>query len=143
MGRITIHLHGAPKEKSCAELIGMYGKRLIVKGIKLEIHNSKKSLEQYFADIDDGSNVILIDERGAHYDSIEFADKVNNWLIDNRNTNVAIGPVDGWKEVWQNRQINLISLSKMTFPHELASVMLLEQLYRATQIASGSNYHRS
>ena len=59
------------------------------------------------------------------------------------NTNIAIGPVDGWKEVWQNRQINLLSLSKMTFPHELASVMLLEQLYRATQIASGSNYHRS
>ena len=143
MGRITIHLHGAPKEKSCGELIDMYGKRLTVKGFKLEIHNSKKSLEQYFADIDDGSNVILLDERGAHYDSVEFADKVNDWLINSRNTNIAIGPVDGWKEVWQNRKINLVSLSKMTFPHELASVMLLEQLYRATQIASGSNYHRS
>ena len=143
MGRITIHLHGAPKEKSCGELIDMYIKRLTVKGFKLEIHNSKKSLEQYFADIDDGSNVILLDERGAHYDSVEFADKVNDWQINSRNTNIAIGPVDGWKEVWQNRKINLVSLSKMTFPHELASVMLLEQLYRATQIASGSNYHRS
>ena len=72
MGRITIHLHGAPKEKSCGELIDMYGKRLTVKGFKLEIHNSKKSLEQYFADIDDGSNVILLDERGAHYDSVNL-----------------------------------------------------------------------
>ena len=143
MGRITIHLHGAPKEKSYGELIDMYSKRLTVKGFKLEIHNSKKSLEQYFADIDDGSNVILLDERGAHYDSVEFADKVNDWQINSRNTNIAIGPVDGWQEVWQNRKINLVSLSKMTFPHELASVMLLEQLYRATQIASGSNYHRS
>ena len=143
MGRITIHLHGAPKEKPCGELIDMYVKRLTVKGFKLEIHSSKKSLEQYFADINDGSNVILLDERGAHYDSVEFADKVNAWQINSRNTNIAIGPVDGWKGVWQNRQINLLSLSKMTFPHELASVMLLEQLYRATQIASGSNYHRS
>ena len=104
MGRITIHLHGAPKEKSCGELIDMYVRDSLC--FKLEIHNSKKSLEQYFADIDDGSNVILLDERGAHYDSVEFADKVNDWQINSRNTNIAIGPVDGWKEVWQHRKIN-------------------------------------
>ena len=54
--------------------------------------------------------------------------------------NLALGPVDGWGEY--KRTADLIALSKMTFPHELAAVMLVEQVYRATEIIKGTNYHR-
>ena len=59
-----------------------------------------------------------------------------------QDVNLAIGPVDGWQE-YKMENSNLISLSEMTFPHELAAVMLVEQVYRATEIIKGTKYHRN
>ena len=58
-------------------------------------------------------------------------------------THLAIGPAQGWPNTKMPPQANRLSLSKMTYPHELASVLLVEQLYRATEILRGTAYHKS
>ena len=142
MGRITIHLHGSAKEKAYAEMLNNYGNRLKLCNISIISHSSKKSLEKYFAEIDKNAILYLLDETGKQYTSQEFAKLVKQWNVSNRDVNLAIGPVDGWQE-FKVGNSNLISLSKMTFPHELAAVMLVEQVYRATEIIKGTKYHRN
>ena len=53
----------------------------------------------------------------------------------------AIGPADGWSKDMRDRADLLLSFGPMTFPHELARVMLAEQLYRAFTILAGHPYH--
>tara|TARA_Y100000766_G_scaffold283085_1_gene297846 strand:- start:349 stop:777 length:429 start_codon:yes stop_codon:yes gene_type:complete len=142
MGRITIHLHGSAKEKAYAEMLNIYGNRLKFYNISIISHSSKKSLEKYFAEIDKNATLYLLDETGKQYTSQEFARLVKQWNVNNQDVNLAIGPVDGWQE-FKVGASNLISLSKMTFPHELAAVMLVEQVYRATEIIKGTKYHRN
>ena len=55
--------------------------------------------------------------------------------------NMAIGPADGFSSEMKEKYPS-ISLSMMTFPHEMAAVMLMEQIYRACEINRGSPYHR-
>ena len=142
MGRITIHLHGATKEKAYAEMLNNYGNRLKINNISIKSHSSKKSLEKYFAEIDKNATLYLLDETGKQYTSQEFAKLVKQWNVNNQDVNLAVGPVDGWQE-YKTGTSNLISLSEMTFPHELAAVMLVEQVYRATEIIKGTKYHRN
>ena len=142
MGRITIHLRGATKEKAYAEMLNNYGNRLKINNISIKSHSSKKSLEKYFAEIDKNATLYLLDETGKQYTSQEFAKLVKQWNVNNQDVNLAVGPVDGWQE-YKTGTSNLISLSEMTFPHELAAVMLVEQVYRATEIIKGTKYHRN
>ena len=141
MGRISVHLHGLAKEKAYAEMLKNYGDRLKSCSIDIVFHNSKKSLDDYFDAISKNSALYLLDENGDEYTSRDFAKSIKQWTVSNRDVSLAIGPVDGWGE-YKHRNTNLIALSKMTYPHELAAVMLVEQVYRATEIIKGSNYHR-
>ena len=140
MGRITVHIHGPAKERAYREMVNIYEDRLKSRGIKLFFHNSKKSLDEYFTDINKIGLLFLLDESGLQYTSIEFADLVKEWTVSDKDVNLAIGPVDGWGRYKSTAK--LIALSNMTFPHELAAVMLVEQVYRATEIIKGTNYHR-
>lgn len=141
MGRITIHFYGTIKEPSYAEMIAILGVRLQQRNITLRMHSQKKSPVQYYADLKKLGNLYLLDEDGVEYSSIQFAESVSNWHIGTEDVNIAIGPVDGWNNK-EHVKSKLISLSKMTFPHELAAVILVEQIYRATEINRGSQYHR-
>ena len=140
MGRITVHIHGPAKERAYDEMVKIYGDRLKSRGINLLFHKSKKSLDAYFTEINKTGLLFLLDESGVEHTSIEFTNLVREWTISDKDVNLAIGPVDGWGEY--KRSADLIALSKMTFPHELAAVMLVEQVYRATEIIKGTNYHR-
>lgn len=141
MGRIAVHLHGSAKEKAYGEMLKNYGDRLKTRGINIVFHNSKKSLHEYFADISKNAALFLLDEAGEEHTSREFTKLIKEWTVSSKDVNLAIGPVDGWSE-YKSKTVNLIALSKMTFPHELAAVMLVEQVYRATEIIKGTNYHR-
>lgn len=141
MGRIAVHIHGLAKEKAYGEMLTVYGDRIKPRGINVVFHKSKKSLAEYFKEINKNASLFLLDETGKEYTSREFTKLVKEWTVSNRDINLAIGPVDGWAE-YKHQGANLISLSKMTFPHELAAVMLVEQVYRATEIIKGTNYHR-
>tara|TARA_Y100001935_G_scaffold254677_1_gene264540 strand:- start:13715 stop:14143 length:429 start_codon:yes stop_codon:yes gene_type:complete len=141
MGRITIHIHGQAKEKAYSSMLKNYQNRLRKVGVKLNYHDSKKSVGDYFAQLDKNTNLYLLDESGTQYNSIEFSKLVQGWSIADRDVELAIGPAQGWQE-YSIGHDNLIALSKLTFPHELAAVVLVEQVYRATEIIKGTKYHK-
>ena len=136
MVRVVVHLHGKPSEKNMAKLIEDYSNRLKSK-VRLEISKSKMSQQEYFETLPSGT--ILLDESGESLSSIEFADRFNSWILSSEDTHLAIGPADGFPKENSHRSI---SLSMFTMPHELAAVVLMEQLYRANEIQRGSVYHR-
>lgn len=87
--------------------------------------------------------VVLLDEGGRQMDSEAFA----GWLGRQRDEGkqlviFALGPADGWSEASKKRAGLLLSLSAMTMAHELARVVICEQLYRALTILAGHPYHR-
>jgi 23S rRNA (pseudouridine1915-N3)-methyltransferase len=86
--------------------------------------------------------LVLLDSRGKQFSSEEFA----GWLGKQRDHGqqavvFAIGPPDGWSEEARKKANLLLSLGPMTLPHELARVVLSEQIYRAFTILSGHPYH--
>jgi len=144
MARITVHLHGKPKESTNRELLEMYAQRLGARGVRLEYHSDKLSTERYVALLDKiKGNLIYMDERGEMFDSLQFSEKVHGWNIAVDDTHLAVGPAQGWPASGISNKVPRLSLSMMTFPHELASVLLVEQLYRATEILRGTAYHKA
>jgi 23S rRNA (pseudouridine1915-N3)-methyltransferase len=92
-------------------------------------------------DADRAATVILLDADGKTLDSNAFA----KWLADQRDGGAReliflCGDADGFPDSLRGRAHQKLSLSSMTFSHELARVMLAEQLYRAFAILSGSPY---
>lgn len=87
--------------------------------------------------------LVLLDERGKSFSSQALAD----WLRRQRDHGqqrlvFAVGPADGWPDQDRARADLLLSLGPMTLPHELAKVVISEQLYRAFTILAGHPYHR-
>jgi 23S rRNA (pseudouridine1915-N3)-methyltransferase len=85
---------------------------------------------------------VLLDSRGGPLSSEQFA----AWLGRQREGGAqhlvfATGPADGWTRAARERADLLLSFGPMTFPHELARVMLAEQIYRAFTILAGHPYH--
>lgn len=86
--------------------------------------------------------LVLLDSRGKQVSSEEFATLLGDYQDRGVQELVfAIGPSDGWSDEARNRASKLISLGKMTLPHELARVVLLEQIYRGFTILAGHPYH--
>ncbi|NPA49625.1 MAG: 23S rRNA (pseudouridine(1915)-N(3))-methyltransferase RlmH [Thermodesulfobacteria bacterium] len=89
-----------------------------------------------------GSFKIALDERGVLWDSLTFARKLEELLTAQRELNFLIGGAFGLdEEVLKTADLKL-SLSKLTLNHEIALLVLLEQLYRALTIVSGEPYHK-
>ncbi len=85
---------------------------------------------------------IGLDERGKTFSSREFAALLKNCLENKaRQPCFIIGGAYGLSQEVKNKCEQLISLGPMTFPHELAQTLLMEQLYRAQSILAGSPYH--
>ena len=84
----------------------------------------------------------ILDSRGRQFSSEEFAQFLGNY--EERNPLpliLAVGPADGFGAVTREAAQHTISLGKMTLPHELARVVLMEQVYRAFTIRKGHPYH--
>ncbi len=144
MGRITVHLHGKTKDKASALLIDMYAKRLEQRSIRCVIHPAKLTPHSYVNKLLAlNGELVLMDEGGILESSIPFSKRVETWGLSTGDIHLAIGPAEGWPKDENITKISRLSLSPMTFPHELATVMLVEQLYRATEISRGSGYHKA
>jgi 23S rRNA (pseudouridine1915-N3)-methyltransferase len=85
---------------------------------------------------------ILLDPAGKPLDSAAFTDVIATGERDGRDLVFVIGGADGLPEPWRTRADLLLSLSLMTWPHELARVMLAEQIYRAFTTLRGHPYPR-
>ena len=86
--------------------------------------------------------VVLLDSRGKQFTSEEFASFIESHQSRGTQTLLfAVGPADGFSETTVKSANQLLSMGKMTLPHELARVVLLEQLYRAFTILKGHPYH--
>ena len=88
------------------------------------------------------STLVLMDSRGKEFSSEQFA----KFLADHQDRNplplvFAIGAADGFSDATRSEAQHLISLGRMTLAHELARVVLLEQVYRAFTILKGHPYH--
>jgi 23S rRNA (pseudouridine1915-N3)-methyltransferase len=85
---------------------------------------------------------VLLDSRGKQLSSEELAEKVGRLRDEGTQRLVlAIGPADGWSDTARQRAGLLLSFGRITLPHQLARVVLAEQIYRAFTILAGHPYH--
>lgn len=88
------------------------------------------------------ARLVALSRRGDEWTSTELARRTSGWDQDGRDVAFAIGGAAGLPAALLRRAERVWSLSPLTFPHELARVILLEQLYRAFTIRRGEPYHR-
>lgn len=89
-----------------------------------------------------GTLVVLLSPDGESLDTPQFASIVEQARLESRNLHLVIGPTEGHPPAWKQRAHRLISLSRLTFPHELVRAMLCEQIYRALTLLAGHPYPR-
>jgi 23S rRNA (pseudouridine1915-N3)-methyltransferase len=159
--RIVVAAVGRLKQGAETELAERYRRRAAQTGRPLglrdidivEIRESraaeagKRMLEESIAlanVVPQDAAVVLLDARGENLDSAAFAARLAKWRADGRPA-VAflIGGADGLAANLAEKADLRLSFGAATWPHQLARVMLLEQLYRATTILAGHPYHRA
>ncbi len=102
-----------------------------------------KESEKIIKSVKGKGTFILLDRLGKQYDSVGFSRFVGRLQADgNQSVYFAIGGPLGVSEELKKRAHHVISLSRMTFTHEMARLILLEQLYRAFTIMRGEKYHK-
>jgi 23S rRNA (pseudouridine1915-N3)-methyltransferase len=90
------------------------------------------------------SAIVVLDETGAAVTSETFAAQLGKWRDGGRETVCfIIGGADGLSPEIRRRADLTLAFGKVTWPHQLVRIMLLEQLYRAVTILSGHPYHRA
>lgn len=107
----------------------------IEKNIKLEGERIQSAIP---AD----SKLIVLDERGKKFGSIELSKKMEAWLPQGQDITLVIGGADGIDSKIKQQADETWSLSSLTYPHALVRIILAEQLYRAWSILKGHPYHR-
>ena len=142
---------GKVKEKFFVDAMNEYSKR-ISKYTKLEIIEipdesnesiaMKKEGEKILSKIKDNDYVVTLEIEGNDLNSLEFAQKIDNNFNSNKNLTFVIGGSYGLDESVKSRSNYKISFSRLTFPHQLFRVILLEQIYRAYKINNHENYHK-
>ena len=146
---IKIICVGKIKEKFYREAIEEYKKRLS-KYTKIEIIELKdedkgsileKERDSILSKIDKKDYIITLQIEGNNISSSEMATKIENIFITNPNITFIIGGSYGLHDDIKNLSNYKLSFSKMTFPHQLIRVFLLEQLFRAFKISKGETYH--
>lgn len=86
--------------------------------------------------------IILLDEKGRHHSSRSFAKQLNQWMSHlSQPLCFVIGGAYGFDEELRSRAQYTLSLSKMTFSHQMIRLIFAEQLYRAFTILAGQSYH--
>lgn len=102
----------------------------------------EKEADNVFKYIKPADEVVLLDEHGKEYDSLGWASKLEErFLHDTRDMVFVIGGPYGFSSRLYDRADSMISLSRMTFSHQLVRLVFLEQLYRAFTIMKGEPYH--
>ena len=142
--KIRIAWIGKTKEPAIASLTEEYLKRISryvpIEGVA--IRDEADLLAKFGAGAKTKSTLVLLDLRGKEFSSEQFAKFIGDYQDRNPLPLVfAIGSADGFSAEARSQAQQVISLGKMTLAHELALVVLLEQVYRAFTILKGHPYH--
>ena len=133
--KVEVYYIGKPRSRPLNDAAAEYAKRLgrYCRFSIREIKSEKDAPETK-------ALRVALDPRGEALDSAELAG-----LLEGAQRDVAfyVGGADGWTDEFREGADRLLSLSKMTLPHELARVVLVEQIYRAFTILSGHPYNRA
>lgn len=138
--KLQILFVGRPKDDHANALAGEYVKR-VNRFVRCEMLEIKPDRSEPWPR---GTNTVrvLLDPSGRLLDSAEFARMVEKAATESRDIVFVIGGADGAPEQWRKQADFLLSLSPLTLPHELARVVLAEQLYRAVATWRGHPYPR-
>ncbi len=153
--RIKLILNGKTEENYLLEGISIYEKRLkhycsfeqviipAVKAANLSAEQMKeKEAELIFKQIETSDFVVLLDEKGNLLSSTDFAFFLEKQRLNALKTLVfVVGGPFGFAESVYKRANYTVSLSKMTFSHQMIRLFFMEQLYRAFTIIKGEKYH--
>ena len=150
---IKIICIGKIKERYMCDAINDYLKRLSkytkVEIIELNNYNSDNindilvhEKELILKNIKDKEYVITMEIEGKELNSIEFSKKIEETFNNNSNIDFIIGGSYGLHKDIKNISNYALSFSKMTFPHQLFRLILLEQIYRAYKIQNNEAYHK-
>ncbi len=93
--------------------------------------------------IDSSSRMVVLDEKGSTFSSAELSKKLDLWILDGSQVDMIIGGAEGLHESLKAEADEVISLSKLTLPHQVARLVLVEALYRASTMLINHPYHRS
>ena len=102
----------------------------------------KKEEEKILKVLNDKEYIITLEIEGNEISSLDFAKKINDIFIQSSNITFIIGGSYGLSDEIKKKSNYKLSFSKMTFPHQLFRVILLEQLYRAFKINNNEEYHK-
>jgi len=107
-----------------------------------EAQQKSREAELILKQISNTDTVILMDEKGKKYTSVQFSDYLNKQMIGSvQQLTFIIGGPYGFDESVYKRANGSISLSDMTFSHQMVRLFFVEQLYRAFSILKGEPYH--
>lgn len=154
--KITLLVVGKTEDKYLIDGIDKYLSRLkhyinftltLIPDIKntknlTEAQQKNKEAEMILKQISNSDTVILMDEKGKTYSSVSFANYLNKQMIGSvQHIVFVIGGPYGFDESVYKRSNGSISLSEMTFSHQMVRLFFVEQLYRAFTILKGEPYH--
>lgn len=126
-----------------AEACGEYEKRLKKPFDVVWYFYDEEKLDRYLAEwpFTGREYVILLDERGENISSPELSDRLSRAFNMGKEVILIIGGAYGVSEEVRRRVDFVWSFSRLVFPHRLARVMAIEQIYRAQEISRGGKYH--
>jgi 23S rRNA (pseudouridine1915-N3)-methyltransferase len=143
---ITIICVGKLKESYIKDMVDDYAQRIskyhklnIVELKDTNINNESAEILRHLKS--DAYNIVL-DIDGKSYDSVSFAEKLDNLFISYSNIVFIIGGSDGVTNEVKEKCNERLSFSKLTFPHGLFRAILLEQIYRSFKINNNESYHK-
>ena len=153
--KVTLLVVGKTTDEHIDTLIEEYQKRLthylpFTLQVVPELKNTKSLTEEQqkqaegemiMRAITPSTDLILLDEHGKEYRSIEFADYLQKRMSSGRDVVFVVGGPYGFADAVYQRANGKISLSKMTFSHQMVRLFFVEQLYRAMTILNGEPYH--
>lgn len=103
----------------------------------------EKEADLLFANISAASYLVALDARGKSYSSEDFSKRISGWERQNiKHVTFVIGGPLGLSSRLVEASKEMVSLSRMTFTHDMVRLFLLEQLYRAYTIKAGEQYHK-
>lgn len=144
MSMIEFITVGRLKNDPLLDVFEDYKKRLTTKFVLHELDGKTQSeqIQKILEKIAPAAVLVVMDERGKSLSSRVFASKMEGWLVSHGHIQFVIGGADGLGDNIRQKATMLLSFGAQTWPHMLARVMLMEQVYRAQQILAGHPYHR-